>query len=196
MTFNFKKYLACTVGVAAVAGALLSAYLAFHVKPFTVNDYFFGVVQYSSPTTVDGVNAFGPGPEECGGEKGMANAVTQANDPQIEPPGENSIVTCLHVNFGGPLSANGVVVVQPWHDTQKPLEYALIAFLYDKAGKFVGDEALHACPDVATCTTQAHEVIGENAKKVNGSKSLLIYVLPLPVLPSSKSAAPDGSQTL
>jgi hypothetical protein len=182
---------------AIVAGTFLTASYLLKMwsrSGFQVDQAVGVVVEYHGPRTVTGVNTVGPTdhPEAC--PRAMAQIIGSAQD--AVPAGDAIIGTCLNVKFGGPLSKKGAVIVQPFAGT--PLEYILVGVEYDVKGAFIGAEGLHAAPDAATCQKQARDMIDSNQAQGNirPGASLLIYCLPVPVLPTSESSVPPGGQSV
>lgn len=135
------------------------------------------------------------GPVPAGQSCPQYEAVYSANAKKYNPPGFLSQMTCLHVMFRGPLGPDGAVVVQPMDGT--PLGWALIAVGYTRMGNYIGAKDLHAVKDVATCRTEARDILkdGRHGNTSEPGTSLLIYCLPEPRLPTSKTL-PNGDSVI
>jgi hypothetical protein len=160
-------------------------------QKFAVDEYMALALEYSGPQTLLGINTLQPVPKAVQCQRGVAAAIVQAHD--YLPEGHTMIATCLHVKFTGPIP-NGAVVVNPFSGS--PLEYVNVATEYDSSGNFVGAQALNPAPDMQTCVNESKDLVKTNYTlgKIPPGNSLIIYCVPIPVLPTD-GTQPDGMTT-
>ena len=191
-----KKFLAgLALVLVTVSLTVFVMDLSLHSTPsssgFLANDFLTVTLEYAGPRELVGVDTYGPAVKAFQCERSAAAAVAQAH--AMLPPGHLLTATCLHVLFKGPLGPDGAVVAQPFHG--KPLEVIAVGVEFTHSGKFFGAEALHRASDVGTCVREAHEVIESNRRhgKIPEGNSLVIYCMPVPVIPkdASPQSAPD-----
>jgi hypothetical protein len=169
-----------------LAALALTACAAIPPKPvavkagFAANDFLIVALEYAGPRELAGVNTFGPAPKSELCQRASAALIAQGHD--VMPAGHTLVATCLHVKFSGPLE-HGAVIMQPF--VGAPLAYLKVGVEYTASGGFVGAEPLNATADAETCRNQAREIIDSTAKdgKIPAGNSLLIYCVPIPVLP-------------
>lgn len=173
----------------APSGMEIAAQVESAQNSFTVDDFIAVAMEYQGPSTLVGVDTYGPTDKEEVCQRSTAAAVVQSDD--MLPHGHTMVTTCLHVKFGGPLP-RGAAVTVPVAGT--PFEYMTIGVEYTHAGDFVGAEALHPAPDVKTCMREARDVIGSNYKDghVAAGNSLILYCVPVPVIHQGSRASDGG----
>jgi hypothetical protein len=146
---------------------------------FTVDQFIAVALEYQGPRAIAGIDTYGPTAKEFACERAAEAAVSQSGD--MLPPGHTLVTTCLHIAFGGPLPKGAAVSVPI---TGKPFEYVTIGVEYTRVGEFLGAQAMHSSPDLATCMREARDVIRSNYadEHVAAGDSLLLYCTPVPTL--------------
>jgi hypothetical protein len=147
---------------------------AVAATPGFSKDEFLGVVmEYSGPSTVVSARAVA-----IAGSEDMCKKAT-VSAPVDPKPGDLLVGTCVHVKFTGPVYTAVATPVQGI-----AMEILTVGVRYDANGQFVGAQALHVSPDMATCLKEGKDVLDANRARVPTDTSIILYCLPVYRLPS------------
>lgn len=165
---------------------------------FDVDVFALMTVQYRTPTTVVGVNLYGPSAQAVKCRFGRLAYLAQA--PQYMPKTDRASATCIEVRFRGP-APGGQTAMQP--GASHAVQFAMVPIEYDVHGRYIGmgvGPAPHlAIPGGATaaeCKSRADDLRKTNyaAGRVPRGATLIVYCVGIPPLPpvAWASKAPDS----
>jgi hypothetical protein len=149
-------------------------------KSFIVHQFEMLNIEYTSPTTVDAVDANGPADKifDCA----RAAAAGQSQAPDFTKGHGAYVQTCIAVMFKGPIQ-HGAVAVQPAAPNADILLWTAEALDYDAFGRFLkGNQPQGPFHSSAECVAQSKMDIKRAyaTGKVAKTDSLVIYCVPIP----------------